>query len=134
MNQDQEQLKLLAVFHYVVGGLVALFSCLPVLHIIIGIVMIAAPGKMSSSGGPPPAFIGWLFVAIGGFVVLTGWAIAACIVAAGRFLAARRRYLFCVVVAAVECMFMPFGTVLGVLTIIVLMRDSVKASFAPGRS
>jgi len=31
--------------------------------------------------------------------------------------------------AGVECMFMPFGTVLGVFTIIVLMRPSVKEIF-----
>ncbi len=30
-----------------------------------------------------------------------------------------------------NCLFMPFGTVLGVLTIIVLMRPSVKALFYP---
>ena len=36
-------------------------------------------------------------------------------------------YLYCLVVAAVECMLVPFGTVLGVLTIIVLNRPSVKA-------
>ena len=32
--------------------------------------------------------------------------------------------------AAVECVFMPFGTVLGVFTIIVLMREPVKQLFA----
>jgi hypothetical protein len=33
------------------------------------------------------------------------------------------------VIAAVECIFFPFGTVLGVLTIIVLMRPSIKSLF-----
>jgi hypothetical protein len=32
--------------------------------------------------------------------------------------------------AAVECLFMPFGTVLGIFTIVVLNRDSVKPLFA----
>jgi hypothetical protein len=31
--------------------------------------------------------------------------------------------------AGIECIFMPVGTVLGVFTIIVLMRDSVKELF-----
>jgi hypothetical protein len=31
--------------------------------------------------------------------------------------------------AGVECLFMPVGTVLGVFTIIVLVRDSVKELF-----
>jgi hypothetical protein len=33
------------------------------------------------------------------------------------------------VMAGVECIFAPFGTVLGVFTIIVLMRESVKQLF-----
>jgi len=38
--------------------------------------------------------------------------------------------MFCFVVACIECLFMPFGTVLGAFTIIVLMRPSVKNLFA----
>ena len=53
---------------------------------------------------------------------------------AGRFLATRKHYMFCLVMAAIECLFTPFGTVLGVFTIVVLMRDSVKQSFATSRS
>ena len=37
--------------------------------------------------------------------------------------------IFHYVVAGIECIFMPFGTVLGVLTLLVLMRPSVKALF-----
>ncbi len=44
-----------------------------------------------------------------------------------------RRRLFCLVVAGVECAFMPFGTVLGVFTIAVLMRESVKELFEPAQ-
>ena len=37
--------------------------------------------------------------------------------------------MYCLVMAGIECLFMPFGTVLGVFTIIVLMRESVKEMF-----
>ena len=50
---------------------------------------------------------------------------------AGRFLAQRRHHTFCVTMAAVQCLFMPFGTILGVFTIVVLNRPSVKQLFAP---
>ncbi len=33
------------------------------------------------------------------------------------------------VMAGIECLFMPFGTALGVFTIIVLIRDDVKTMF-----
>jgi len=58
-----------------------------------------------------------------------GWIFAVIIFLTGRFLAKRKRYMFCLVIACVECLFMPFGTVLGVFTIIVLMRPSVKELF-----
>jgi hypothetical protein len=45
----------------------------------------------------------------------------------GRSLALRKRYSFVFVMACVECLFIPFGTVLGVFTIIVLSRESVRA-------
>ena len=71
---------------------------------------------------------------MGGAVIATGWALAACILAAGRMLARRRRYLFCLAMAGIECILMPFGTVLGVFTIIVLMRDSVREAFAANQA
>ena len=116
-----------------VGGLVALFSCFPIVHVVLGILLIVAPEKMASSGEPPPAFVGWLFAIMGATFIIVGWSLAACIIAAGRSLAKRRRYLFCLVMAGIECLFMPFGTVLGVFTIIVLMRESVQQTFSANK-
>jgi hypothetical protein len=129
MNQDDQHLKLLSIFHYVVGGLTALFSLFGLVHLIFGLVMILAPEKLDSKGQPPPAFIGWMFAIIGGTIITVGWLFAGFIVTAGRFLARHRHYLFCLVMAGIECMLMPFGTVLGVFTIVVLMRASVKQMF-----
>jgi hypothetical protein len=50
---------------------------------------------------------------------------------AGRALAKRRRYWFAFVIACIECIFLPFGTILGVFTIIVLSRESTKQLFEP---
>jgi hypothetical protein len=70
-----------------------------------------------------------MFALIGGAFVLCGWALAACIFAAGRAIAARKRHMFCIVVAALNCTLFPFGTALGVLSILVLSRPTVKAMF-----
>lgn len=129
MKQDEEHLKLLSIFHYVVGGLAGLFAMFPILHLVIGLVIILAPGKFEGKGEPPPAFIGWFFVIFAGMFIAAGWSLAVCVIVAGRFLARRKRYLFCLVMAGIECIFMPFGTVLGVFTIIVLMRESTKELF-----
>ncbi len=109
----------------------ALFACFPLIHVGIGIAILTNPHFLHGKGGEPiPAFAGWLLIVIGGTIVLCGWALAAFICTTGRFLAHRRHYTFCLVIAAVECMFMPFGTILGVFTIFVLLRPAVKEMFA----
>jgi len=42
--------------------------------------------------------------------------------------------MFCLVMGGVESIFMPFGTILGVFTISVLMRESVKQLFTANTS
>jgi len=128
MKEDEQYLKLLSVFHYVVGGLAACFACIPIIHLSIGIAMLV--GAIDDA----PEFVGAFMVLIAIFAILAGWTLAVCIIIAGRCLAKRRRYMFCLVMAAISCIFMPFGTVLGVFTIIVLMRPSVKELFAVNKS
>lgn len=131
MKQDEEHLRLLSIFHYVVAGLAALFALFPIFHLIFGIFMILAPQKFGGHGQeqPPLALMGWFFVIFASMFITLGWTIAALILTTGRFLARRRHYTFCLVMAGMECLFMPFGTVLGVFTILVLVRESVKPLF-----
>ena len=133
MNQDEEHLRLLSIFHYVVGAMAGLFALFPIFHLVFGLVFIFAPEKLDGAEGPPPALFGWIFVIVAATIMLMGGIFAACVVAAGRFLAKRKHHTFCLVMGGVECLFMPFGTVLGVFTIIVLMRESVKPMFVANR-
>src|SRR6266850_4263722 len=132
MNRDEEHLQLLAIFHYVVAGLAALFSFLPLLYTAVGVIFIFAARHGTAKPGEdlPPEFLGWIFAVLGSLLFLIGIAMAICILIAGRSLALRKRYLFVVVMACVECLFIPFGTILGVFTIVVLSRESVRALFA----
>jgi hypothetical protein len=129
MNQDAEHLRLLSIFHYVCAGLAALFACVPVIHLVLGIVIVTHSGTFGPPNNQPPAFLGWLFILFSLFVITCGLVFAALLAWAGRCLSQRRHYTFCLVMAAVACLFMPFGTVLGVFTILVLVRPSVKPWF-----
>ena len=130
-RQDAEHLRLLSIFHYVMAGLQALFASFPIIHFVIGAAMVFGPGAFGTKGGEaPPAAVGWFFMLFAAAWMLVGWSLAACMVVAGRGLVQRKRYVFCLVVAGLTAVFcMPFGTVLGVFTIIVLMRPSVKEAF-----
>ncbi len=128
MSEDERYLRVLSVFHYVVGGIGGVFACIPIIHLVIGVLMVT--GVMDGeSGKGPPAIVGWVFILIGGAMITAGWSFAVCMILAGRCLWKRKWYTFCLVMAAIACTFMPFGTVLGVFTIIVLSRPTVKALF-----
>jgi lysylphosphatidylglycerol synthetase-like protein (DUF2156 family) len=129
MNQDEEHLRLLSIFHYVVGGITALFACFPCIHLGLGIALVSGVLPVPHGQQRVDPFIGWLFIILGSVLILVGWTLAVAILCAGRFLAGRTHYTYCFVVAAIECILMPFGTALGVFTIIVLSRPSVKALF-----
>jgi hypothetical protein len=124
VNEDLQHLKLLSIFHYVIAGFAALFALFPVIHLGMGILMV-----MGGFDEPALALVGWFSILFSTAWIAAGLCLAGCAVAAGRFLAQRRRYFFCLMVAALECMLMPMGTVLGIFTILVLIRPSVKALF-----
>ena len=130
MNQDEEHLKLLSIFHYVVGGIAGLFACFPIFHLIGGLVVLV----LGLTGAPdderiPVLIFGLMFTLIALILITVGWTFAICMIISGRRLARRTNYKFCFVIACISCAFSPFGTVLGVFTIIVLMRPAVKELF-----
>jgi hypothetical protein len=129
MNEDLQYLKLLSIFHYVVGGIAAVLAFIPIIYIVFGILAICSPGPFESEGETITVFMGWIFIITGTVFVVLGWAFAVCIICAGRYLARQVHYMFCMVMSAIECIFMPFGTVLGVFTIVVLAKPSVKEMF-----
>jgi hypothetical protein len=131
-SQDLQHLHILSILHYVKAGLLGLLALLPLIYVAVGAGMLSGAFPGTASSPPPPAIMGWLFVAIGGTLVVLGELLAILIASAGYLLSRRRHRMFCIVVAAVECLSMPLGTVLGVFTILVLMRPSVQALFESG--
>jgi hypothetical protein len=125
-SETDRQLKILTIFHYVVAGLTALLACFPIIHLVVGItvVMTSDPSRNSA-----PSWFGWIFIIAAAAMILAGMAVAVVIAIGGRCLQKRRHYTFCMVVAAICCLIFPFGTILGVFTIVVLMRAEVEALF-----
>jgi hypothetical protein len=129
-SQDVEQLRLLEIFHYVLAGLEALTGLFPVIHVGMGIAMLTGYFPMPPAHGTPfPDFMGWMFVAIGGTIIVFFETLAVLAFFAGRSIKKRTGRTFVLVVAAVSCLNMPMGTALGVFVFIVLSRPSVKALF-----
>ncbi|MFW5882881.1 MAG: hypothetical protein ACOCVG_00775 [Verrucomicrobiota bacterium] len=140
MKEDESHLDSLAVAHYAVGTIMVLLACMPLLHVFFGLAIISGWDVFGDSNfvvtengeqvtlpdAQAPAFFGWIFAAMGLAFFLVGQAIAISIIVSGRYLKKRKNHLFSFVLACLACFFVPIGTLLGVFTIIVLSRDSVK--------
>jgi hypothetical protein len=124
---DADHVKLLSIFHFVGAGLGLLGILFVLGHYAIFSTIFSNP-KMweNQKQGPPPpeifAMFKWMYLAFGlwFFTSLTLNLISA------FCLRARRARTFSLVVAAINCLHIPLGTVLGVFTLIVLVRDSVR--------
>ena len=131
-SEDLEHLRLLSIFHYVIAALAALCATLPLIHVTLGIVMLVSPPLPPKGGEAFPAAFAWVFIVMGAIFFLFGWAFAISLAISGRRLGRRTHHTYCFVVACLSTIFFPFGTALGVFTIIVLSRPSVKTLFAAG--
>ncbi len=125
-SRDKDTLDILGNLHYVMGALTAALACFPLIYFIVGITIL---GSGINGGDAAPRAIGILFVIFSAIIIISGWTLAVLILIAGSRLKQRRSYNFCLVIAFLECLIVPLGTVLGVFTILNLTKDSVKELF-----
>ena len=122
---DDEHLRLLPLLYWVSAGFWGFYSIFIVAYFaLIGTAFIAIPGE----DGPPPAF-GWVFIAMAFFSLLLLIAFTTFKVLAGLWMKRRQHRVATMVVAAVTCLEIPYGTLTGVLTFLVLARPSVRALY-----
>jgi len=124
---DADHLKLLSIFHFVGAGFALLGVLFLLAHFAIFHAFFANP-KMweNQKQGPPPAevfaILKWFYLIFaiwfGGSGVLN--------VISALCIRAKKHRTFSLIVAGINCLHLPLGTVLGVFTIIVLLRDSVR--------
>jgi len=113
MDQDEQHLRLLSIFHYVYGGLIGgLGALVGLLYFAMGLWMATALPTSGGRGQPPPPEFGIFFATIGAVVAIVSLAIAGCVIVAGRFLARKTHWMFCLVIAGLICLNAPLGTVL----------------------
>lgn len=128
-KQDEHYLDIAGLFFYVVAGIMSFIALFPAIHIVIGILALTGVMDDTQTGEKLPVFFGVIFVAMGATVMLVGQTMALCVAIAGRRIRQRRSHTFCLVIAGIVCMCIPVGTILGVLTIMLLVRPPVKELF-----
>ena len=123
---DADHLNLLSIFHFVGAGL-ALFGLMFVfVHYMMFHAIFANPEMWKNQKEAPPVELFMIFKWF--YVVFAFWFVVSGVlnVISGLFMRARKHRTFSMVVAAINCLHVPLGTVLGIFTIIVLIRDSVR--------
>jgi hypothetical protein len=129
-RKDQDQIRLLSVFHYVSSGLSLLgIGFLFVHHLFFSKFMDnPAMWKAANHQAPPKEFF-QIFIWF--YILGAIWFLASSVLnlISGFFLQKRQHRTFSLVVAGINCLHFPLGTTLGVFTFIVLMRDSVRVSY-----
>lgn len=123
---DNEHLRLLRIGFFISAGQTALFIPFGLLYAGMGLMFSHLP---TGASAPPPALMSW-------FMGLFGAAFAgiAAVAATLKLLTAirlkqRRSRVMCLIAAGLSCMEMPYGTVLGIWTFMVLGRASVRRQF-----
>lgn len=112
MDKDKDQLRLLSILNYVWAGVIFLIG----LVVAFGLSFLTAIPDTNKVALLLPALLTFLLIGTIAFLYFLS----------GRFLARQKNYWYSFVIACIECLSFPIGTALGVFTIIVLLRPSVK--------
>lgn len=124
MNKDLDHLKLLGTLHTIWGVLAILGGLLfGLLYIVL-----ASAGNMEVSGNVTPETARGIFVGIGIVAIVVSAIYGIVVMIAGSKLRKQRAYGFCFFIGILDLLSFP-GIVLGIFTLIVLMRPTVKELF-----
>jgi hypothetical protein len=133
-SAPDDHVRLLAILHYVWAGLGIFGLGFLALHWSLMSSMFD-PEFLARQENPPPPEMIRLFANFVWFYVAFGlWGIATMVlnVLAGRWLQTRRHRTFCMVVAGINCISIPLGTLLGVFTLAALTKADVQRTFDRG--
>ena len=133
MEKDHEHLKLLGIFHYIWGALSLLGGIfIGGYFLVIGVILMNNPPTSTSSEDSGTASMaGGILIGVGVvlFLVVVVYGILT-LMAGGKYRKHQGGYWFCFILAIVTLVIggIP-GIVLGIFSLIVLSRESVKTLF-----
>jgi len=126
-RRDAEHLKLLAMFHFILAALGLLGIAFLAFHFAVMRAIFMNPEMWKNEkSGPPPEILFKMLIwgyAFGAVVILTSGVLN---LISGLFIRKRRHRMFSIIIGGLNCLHVPLGTLLGVFTILILSRDSVR--------
>lgn len=123
---DNEHLRLLRIGFFIAAAANTIWILIGLFYCVMGLIFAFAP---MSGADAAPDFFRWMFPVFGatmaiGALVLTGLKLLVAL-----RIGERRSRTLCMIVSAITCLAIPYGTALGVLALLVLSRESVALQF-----
>jgi hypothetical protein len=144
----RERLRWLAIGFYVKGAVSAIFVSFLLFHFVFMLGFSFMPESAWNPPPPPatslsvtpspsprpvnqgpPVVIFRIFAGVIGAIILIGWTLGGLTIYAGRCVHRRTHRTFIHVMAALNCPFIPWGTVLGIATFILLQTPVARREF-----
>ncbi len=126
-NPDERHLRILSIFYYLLATGSALTGCIVMSFALLGVAMMA--GLIEAVPRELAMFFGLILTLIEAALGLFVWTMCLLEALTARSLGTHSRYRFCFVMACIELLNFPFGTVLGIITIVMLSRPGVLALY-----
>jgi len=70
-----------------------------------------------------------IFTGVIGLIIICGWTLGALTAYAGHCIKKRKHKLFIHVMAGINCIWIPYGTILGIATILLFQWPEAQAEF-----
>jgi hypothetical protein len=128
LERDKSHLRILSICFYVMSGYCAFSATLALLYFPLGYFFVQT--MPPAPGGPGP-LLGYSFLGSGFFALTLNGVYACLLFVCARSLRAYKRRMLIVVMACLLCGGIP-SIILGIFTILVLSRESVKELFQYG--
>ena len=146
-----ERLRLLALGYYVKGAMGAVFISFLLFHFVFllgfsfipqsawnpppkrattaeSLSVAPSPSPRPVNQGPPVVMLR-IFAAVIGVIILLGWTFGALTIYAGRCIQKRNHRVFIFVMAGLNCILIPWGTLLGIATFTVMQSPAGQEAF-----
>jgi len=134
----EERLRLLSLGFYISGAIGAVLVSFLLIHLAMfaGFSFMPESAWHTGKGHPdaPPVMLFRILAAILGGIILVGWTLGGLTGYAGRCIARRENRTFILIMSAINCIWIPYGTLLGVASFSLLSTPAAKDAFKTGKA
>jgi len=149
-----DRLRLLSLGYYISGGIGAVLVSFFLIHFFMLLAFSFIPASQWNTPAPtpgnahyaspspiptasptpsndqaPPAIMFRILAGVIGLIIICGWTLGALTAYAGHCIKKRKHKVFIYVMAGINCIWIPYGTLLGIATILLFQWPEVQAEF-----